>query len=68
MTRKGGQALLSLNEKGGKGMNYKSVIEEQIRELQKMQDSMVKDQRAGEACQIALTISSLIELIYRQEM
>lgn len=42
-------------------MDYKSVIEEQIRELQKVQDTIVKNPfgRERTACDIALTIKDL---------
>jgi hypothetical protein len=48
--------------KGGIPMDYKSVIEEQIRDLQKVQDSIVKfpDGKEIEACKVAETISCLI--------
>jgi len=43
-------------------MDYKSVIEEQIRELQKVQDSIVKfsDGKESAACNVAKTISDLV--------
>lgn len=45
-------------------MDYKSVIEEQIRELQKVQDRTVKAiQRENESCRIAETIANLCETV-----
>jgi hypothetical protein len=43
-------------------MDYKSVLEEQIRELQKVQDSIVKfpDGKENAACNVAKTISDLV--------
>ena len=41
-------------------MDYKSVLEEQIRELQKVQDSNVKNIYSAAACEVAKTISELI--------
>lgn len=40
-------------------MDYKSVIEEQIRELQKVQDNLNNSGRAEEACKVAETIAGL---------
>jgi hypothetical protein len=45
-------------------MDYKSVIEEQIRELQKVQDGLVKVTsgiNAGESCRVAETIARLCD-------
>lgn len=43
-------------------MNYKSVIEEQIRELQKKQDNIIdKKGYEEESCIIAETIANLCE-------
>ena len=42
-------------------MNYKSVLEEQIRELQKIQDNLVARVNAEEACEVARTILVLIQ-------
>lgn len=43
-------------------MDYKLVIEEQIRDLQKVQDSIVKqpDGKEQAACKVAETISCLV--------
>jgi hypothetical protein len=43
-------------------MDYKSVIEEQIRDLQKVQDSIVKqpDGKEQAACNVARTICDLV--------
>lgn len=40
-------------------MDYKSVIEEQIRELQKIQDENIKAKNSQEACRVAETILRL---------
>ena len=40
-------------------MDYKAVIEEQIRELQKLQDTVVKNGVPEQACTIAHTITDL---------
>ena len=44
-------------------MDYKSVIEEQIRELQKVQDGIMKRVvgNEDEACKVAETIAELCE-------
>jgi hypothetical protein len=44
-------------------MDYKAVIEEQIRELQKVQDNLIKrvEGREEDVCQVALTIAELAE-------
>ena len=41
-------------------MNYKAILEEQIRELQKIQDSNIKTKATSEACEIAKTIIELV--------
>lgn len=41
-------------------MDYKSVIEEQIRELQKVQDFNVENKISDMACRIATTIKELV--------
>jgi hypothetical protein len=42
-------------------MDYKSVIEEQIRELQKVQDSNIKALNTERSCEAARTIMDLCE-------
>lgn len=43
-------------------MNYKSVLEEQIRELQKQQDKLSnRDGLSSQACEVALTIKDLVQ-------
>ena len=41
-------------------MNYKSVLEEQIRELQKIQDVNIKSGDSEKACKVAQTIDNLV--------
>ena len=50
------------SELGGEGMDYKLVIEEQIRGLQKRQDEL-KNKPGSDmsACEIATTIAELAE-------
>jgi glycine cleavage system H lipoate-binding protein len=50
------------SRRGGKSMDYKSVLEEQIRELQKVQDSNVKSGDPVAVCETAKTISELVVL------
>ena len=40
-------------------MNYKAVIEEQIRELQKVQDNATKEYDPDTICRLAVTIADL---------
>jgi hypothetical protein len=49
-------------KKGGIPMGYKSVIEKQIRDLQKVQDSIVEqpDGKEMAACNVARTICDLV--------
>lgn len=43
-------------------MDYKSVLEEQIRELQKIQDENIRDgKRPSDICEISKTILELIK-------
>ncbi len=44
-------------------MDYKSVLEEQIRELQKVQDTQNKQTKPIEACAVAHAIVDLIREI-----
>lgn len=48
-------------------MDYKSVIEEQIRELQKVQDSNVKNLDSSNTCKVATTIIELVILVRNLE-
>lgn len=45
-------------------MDYKAVIEEQIRELQKIQDKAAKDYAPEVSCKIAETITMLCREAY----
>lgn len=50
-------------------MDYKSVIEEQVRELQKTQDKMSGDPGyANESCNVAIAISTLCEKLTNKEI
>lgn len=52
-------------------MDYKSVIEEQIRELQKAQDKLSTStvlQAAEQSCKVAETISNLCQKLYHGDI
>lgn len=52
----------STQAKGVRRMNYKAVIEEQIRELQKVQDRIVDKQGyESNSCNVAKTIADLVD-------
>jgi hypothetical protein len=57
-----GALMFNFITKGGISMDYKSVLEEQIRDLQKVQDSIVKQPDGKEiaACNVAGTIRELV--------
>ena len=50
-------------------MDYKAVLEEQIRELQKMQDKIKGENHlVHEACKVATTILELVNYLHSRGM